>query len=229
MKVLFFGRKGCDGTSKALTLLRTLGCELTVVNSQRRGENLPIDTSNWTGDFIFSFRSLYVLPKSIIESAAIAAVNFHPAPVEYPGSGCLNFALYENAKNYGVTAHIMNETIDSGPVIECRRFPIFPSDSVDTLLERTHIKLLDLFFDVSADLVINGRAALEAKIRKSSHEKWRGVATRLKDLEKLQVVPIDAPEEEVRRRVRATYTTKFPTIIKLYGYEFAIKPPIETV
>lgn len=229
VRVLFFGRSGCEATERALTLLKTLGCKVTFVKSKGRGELLPEYIGNWDGEYIFCFRSLFILPKYLLDKANIAAVNFHPAPVEYPGSGCINFALYDNSKHYGVTAHIMNEKVDNGVILECHRFPILPADTVDTLLERTHLKLLNLFFDVVTDLVLGGKNALDIKIASSSNEKWRGDATKMKDFKNLQVIPLNVSELELEKIVRATYTERFPPYIKLYGYEFILKSPHKKV
>ena len=229
VRVLFFGRSGCKATENALTLLKTLRCEITFVKSKGRGEALPGDIGQWDGDYIFCFRSLFVLPKYLIDKAKIGAVNFHPAPVEYPGSGCLNFALYDNATHYGVTAHIMNEKVDNGAILKCQRFPILPSDTVDTLLQRTHLKLVNLFFDVATDLVLGGKESLDRMVLSSSGEKWRGDATKMKDFEKLQLVPVDVSEVELEKIIRATYTETFPPYIRLHGYDFVLKSPIKKV
>ena len=69
---------------------------------------------------------IWVVPEWLLRKAKIAAINFHPASPDYPGIGCRNFALYENAKEYGVTCHHMSATIDTGSIIEIKRFPIFP-------------------------------------------------------------------------------------------------------
>lgn len=223
--VLFFGRSGCAATEKALTHLKSLGCEITFVRSESRGESLPKEIEKWVGDFIFCFRSLFVLPKFLIDQAKIAAINFHPGPVEYPGSGCINFALYDDVKEYGVTAHIMNEKVDNGAILECRRFPVLTSDSVDSLLSRTHLELTDLFLDVVTDLILDGKIALDKKVNLSIHEKWRGAATRFADFEMLQKVPVDVSEEELKKIIRATYTEKFPPYIFLHGFKFILKSP----
>jgi methionyl-tRNA formyltransferase len=117
----------------------------------------------------------------------------------------------------------MNEKVDSGAILECRRFAILPSDSVDTLLSRTHLRLIDLFLDIVTDLVLGGIDALYKKVRHSSYEKWRGNATKLKDLEKLQIVPLNVTEGELEKIIRATYTKNFPPFINLFGYEFVLK------
>ncbi len=96
-EILFFGRAQCEATLKALNFLTRMGFNVSSVFSNYRGEALPEDMSWWTGDYIFCFRSMFILPKSLINKAKIAAINFHPGSPEYPGSGCLNYALYEES------------------------------------------------------------------------------------------------------------------------------------
>ena len=221
--VLLLGRADCEATDKVLNLLKTLKCDITFIRSITRGENLPDSIKNWHGDFIFSFRSLFILPKHLLNNARVAAINFHPAPVEYPGSGCVNFALYDDAKEYGVTAHIMTEKIDGGPILDCKRFAIYPEDTVKTLLERTHLKLQDLFFEVAPRLIKGGESQLTEMLSKCSQEKWRGSARMIKELDELRTIPTNINAAELKRIIRATYTDKFPPIIQLHGYEFILK------
>ena len=225
IKVLFFGRSKCEATDRAIDYLNRLDFEVTTVKSNGRGESLPADIAGWSGEYIFCFRSLFVLPKHILDTAKIAAINFHPGPAEYPGSGCLNFALYENAKEYGVTAHIMTEKVDDGSILECRRFPIFAGDTVNSLLERTHLKLLDLLFDTVGGIGVSGRSYINELLNKSNHEEWIGEARRMKELETLSVVDIGVSASELDRVIRATHTESFPTKIKLHGYEFLLSSP----
>lgn len=223
VKVLFFGRSKCDATDIAINFLNRLDFEVTTIKSNGRGESLPEEIEWWTGDYIFCFRSLFVLPKRILDRGKIAAINFHPGSVEYPGSGCLNFALYENAKEYGVTAHLMNEKVDDGSIIECRRFPIVAGDTVNSLLERTHLKLLDLFLDTVGGIGTLGDGYIKNLLIKSSDEKWRGEARRMKELDRLSTIDVGVSAPELERIIRATHTDLFPPKIMLHGYEFSLR------
>jgi methionyl-tRNA formyltransferase len=228
IRVLFLGRSHCEATNKALAHLKALGFETTFVSSKGRGEALPKDIDNWKGEYIFCFRSLFILRQNILDKASIASINFHPGPSEYPGSACLNFALYDDAQMYGVTAHLMNERVDNGQILECRRFPILRSDGVDSLLERTHLRLLDLFFDVTTGIGSKGKEYIDASLSKAKHESWRGSARRMSELDKLQSIPMDISEEELARIIRATYTESFPPKIVLHGYVFELKSPTKS-
>ena len=222
-KILFFGQKNCKYSEQTHAFLMHLGFDVETVWSVNRTEKLPDDVKTWQGDYILCFRSYFLLPVSLIERAKIAAINFHPAPAEYPGSGCINWALYEDAKEYGVTAHIMNEKIDNGAIIECRRFPVFPQDTVSTLLARAHQKSFDLIVDIVGGIYLGGRDFLDQKILASSHEKWRGKARKMYEIDKLQIIPLDCSKEELDRIIRATDTPKFPPYIELHGHKFFLE------
>lgn len=222
-KVLFFGREKCDATSKAIKHLELVGFEVTPVFSRSRGEALSESILEWNGDYILCFRSLFILPKILIDKAKTGAINFHPGPPEFPGSGCLNYALYENSQSYGVTAHLMNEKIDEGNILECRRFQIHKLDTVNSLLERTHLKLLDLFFDFTSSLATIGAEFLTKNLQKSKNEKWSGTNRKIKDLDSLSLVNLNISETQLDKLVRATYTELFPPKVILHGYEFLLK------
>jgi methionyl-tRNA formyltransferase len=222
-RVLFFGRGDHEQSTLALEHLKRLGFDVTFVESRGRGEKLPSEADAWEGEYILCFRSYFIVPKRILDRASVAAINIHPAPVEYPGTGCANFALYDQALQYGVTAHLMTEKVDAGPVLECRRFPILPSDTVTSLLDRTHRMCLELFLDVTGKLAESGAEYVAAMAKKSAHEKWRGDARKIGDLEKLQTVPLDVSRNELERIIRATDTDLFPTKVVLHGYEFHLK------
>ena len=222
-EVLFFGKYNCDYSQKAFQHLKLLGFNVQSVLSKDRSEQLPEETNYWSGEYIICFRSYLLLPKSLLNRASIAAVNFHPGPVEYPGSGGLNWALYDNADTYGATAHIMDEKIDNGAIIECRRFPLLKDDNVTTLLARAHLTTFNLLVDITTGLARDGKTFLDYKLEASQSEKWAGKAKKMSEIDKLQVVSPSSTKEELERVIRATYTPDFPPEIHLHGYKFVLK------
>jgi methionyl-tRNA formyltransferase len=221
-RVLFFGRAECTATEELLSKFMRWNFDITFVKSRQRGEKLPEDILSWEGEYIICFRSLFVLPKALIDKAKITAVNFHPAPPEYPGSGCINFALYDEVEEYGVTAHIMNELVDNGAILEVRRFPITPCDSLSTVLRRTHSELSNLCSDFISGIYLFGATFIEKKLKISKSENWNGKARLLKELDGLQKVNFNISEDELKRVVRATYIEGYPPIIELHGFKFRL-------
>ena len=222
-RVLFFGRAKCTATEELLSKLVRYGFDVTFVKSQKRGESLPEDIHWWEGEYIVCFRSLFVLPKDLIDKASIAAINFHPAPPEYPGSGCINFALYDEVSEYGVTAHVMNEFVDNGKILEVRRFPVTPYDNLPTVLSRTHRELLNLCSDFISGLYSDGDYFLKEKLAASENEVWRGNARLIKELNALQKIDINISEKELKRIIRATHIEGYPPKIELHGFIFRLE------
>ena len=224
-KILFLGRENCKYTQKAYQLLVDLNFDVTKVISSERNKSIPKELSIWRGDYILSFRSFYYLSKVILSRASQAAINFHPGSHKYPGTGCINFALYNNDDNYGVTAHIMDELIDHGQIISQITFPISASDNLDTLLKKTHINLFHLFKYLVNNIKLNGLKGINkniAKIKKSNIS-WVGKAKKVSDLNKLQIINKNASKQEIERIIRATYTQKYPPMIRLHNYKFIYK------
>ena len=84
----------------------------------------------------------------------IAAINLHPGPLpEFGGLGGYSFAILENVKRYGVTAHHMDETYDTGDIILQEDFSYEPAQVTALDLERmTRPYVLSVFRKV-IDLV----------------------------------------------------------------------------
>lgn len=223
LRVLYFGRKNCTASDKALEYLLMLGFEVNVILSEGFGKKLPDNINEWEGDFILCFRSYFILRKPLLEKAKIAAINFHPGPPEYPGSGCLNYALFERANQYGVTAHIINEKIDNGRIIKVNRFPIFSNDDVNTLLTRTHHQLLQCFYEVLGGISSGLETYISEQIKESSNEAWNGEARRMKELSKYQLVSKDISQDSLTEKVRAFHTESYPIRLHIHGYEFILK------
>ena len=222
-RVLFFGRAKCSATEDLLKKLVRYDFDVTFIKSRNHSEKLPEDIYWWEGEYIVCFRSFYVLPKRLIDKASIAAINFHPAPPEYPGSGCINFALYDEVNNYGVTAHVINELVDNGRILEVRRFPVTPHDNLATVLSRTHSELFNLCSDFISGLYSNGENFLKEKMEASETEVWRGKARLLKELDELQKIDTKISEKELKRIIRATYVEGYPPKIELHGYSFHLE------
>jgi methionyl-tRNA formyltransferase len=215
--LLIIGKSDDAPCAKAVHHARALFGE-TEVRLARRGDAWPSDVDAWTGDFIISYLSPFILPKALLERARRAAINFHPGPPEYPGIGCTNFALYNGEMEFGVTCHHMAAQVDSGPIVAVRRFPLSPSDSVLALTWRCHDAILEMFLEISALLVAGKPLPVSA-------ETWRRRPFKRRELNALGRITPDMGADEVARRVRAvTYPGAPGAFIEVHGYRFAHDP-----
>lgn len=178
------------------------------------GDHLPAEARSWKGDHIISFVSPWIVPTSVLQRAARAAVNFHPGPPEYPGIGCYNFALYDEVKEYGVTCHHMAAKVDTGRIIEVVRFPVTADDTVGSLKNRSMDAMLALLARIVTILGEGGELP-------SSRETWKRRPYTRQELNELGRVTREMSDDEVRRRVRAMHYPGFPgAFIDLAGVIF---------
>ncbi len=181
------------------------------------GDPLPPAIQQWEGDYIISYLSRWVVPEALLQRARKAAINFHPASPQYPGIGCNNFALYEDAREYGVTCHHMAAKVDTGNIIAVRRFPVYPEDDVAALLKRTYENQMALFFEIAA-LMAEGH---ELPV---SGEKWTRPPFSRKQFNELFKITPDMPKDEIDRRIRAVSYQHWQPYIEVQGYRFEYKP-----
>jgi len=101
-------------------------------------------------DLVISYLFPEKIQAPLLKLPALAAINFHPAPLpEYGGMAGYNYAILERKTSYGVTAHHLEESFDTGDIILKKSFP-FDWNRVTALdLERiTRPYLLELFQEV---------------------------------------------------------------------------------
>lgn len=217
-KILLIGKKDDARCMQAISFLKRDIFELDVILG-KRGELFPKEFISWQGDYIISYLSPWILPKTLLQQARKAAINFHPGPPEYPGIGCTNFAIYEGVKSYGVTCHHMASRVDTGEIIAVRRFPVLPNDSVYALTQRCYKHLLVCFFE-TISLIISGQSFPKVS------EQWGRLPYTRKELNELCRLSCDMDEDEIKRRIKAvTYPGMPGAYIEIAGQKFVLETP----
>jgi len=162
-----------------------------------RSKNFPQENFNWSGDYIFSYLCPWKLPTYLLQSAKIAAINFHPGPPTYPGTGCYNFAIYHQVKEYGVTCHHLEKKIDTGKIVSVIKFPLLDNDRVGDLINRTYVYLNYLFFEITLGILKDSTLPV-------SNLEWKRKPYQKKDLDKLCELSNEMNDDEINKRIKAT-------------------------
>lgn len=196
LRVLFIG-KAENFYAKVAADFIQLHFENPQIVFSKRSAPFPEELYEWEGDLLISYLAQWIIPKSLLTNASLAAINLHPGPPDYPGIGCTNFAIYNREKEFGITCHHMMAKVDSGSVIAVRRFPIFEADTVYSLTQRCYIEILHLFCELMSGL-------LQRQNFPASKESWTRKPYKRKDLDELCELRPDMSEEEVQRRIKAT-------------------------
>jgi methionyl-tRNA formyltransferase len=199
---LFLGKANDEFAQQAAQFLAT---HFPNVEAHFGGRGQPFPTTRGPDgyDYVFSYLCQWVVPEAVLYKARIAAINFHPGPPNYPGIGCTNFAIYDGVSEFGVTCHHMARRVDSGQIIQVRRFPVTATDTVFSLTQRCYAYIAVLFYEI-VDLI-----RFEKNLPKTA-EHWSRAPYRRRDFEDLLRLTRDMPADEVSRRIRATTYPGYP-------------------
>ncbi|NDV27169.1 formyltransferase family protein [Desulfovibrio sp. JC010] len=108
-------------------------------------------------DYIFLLSWKHIIPKEIFNMPAKATINLHYSLLpKLKGVYPVNWAIIKGETYTGITFHVVDETIDGGPLLLQKKILIHSSDTARTLQLR-----LD-------DLAVKGFAELLEKAKKGS-------------------------------------------------------------
>lgn len=189
-------------SEQAAALAKTAFGDALIIAQGKVGDAPPVEFSLPGYRMIISFLSPWIVPAKALSQSALS-INFHPGSVDYPGIGCYNFALYENAHEFGAVAHHMLPKVDSGTVIKETLFSVQPDDRVETLKLRTMEAMLTLFSDLLP--LLSKNAPLPTHSRQ-----WSRRAFTRRELNALCELTPDMSEREKQRRIRATTYPGYP-------------------
>jgi methionyl-tRNA formyltransferase len=102
-------------------------------------------------DLIISYGFKDLIKEPLINVPRIGCINFHPAPLpDWRGmGGVFNFALYEQVDEWGVSAHFVDNSFDTGDLIKVNNFKInSDEETVYSLSKKSHKELIKLFYEV---------------------------------------------------------------------------------
>ena len=213
----------CDEVDRRnLTLILKRHCpQLKVVPAVTSSQLAALPTALFAQARMLSFASSVVVPGAVLDALGYGAYNFHPGPPTYPGRHAESFALYEGARVYGATAHVMYEKVDAGPIIGIELFDVPNGTSIEQLSELTFGALVRLFWRLAEPLAIRSQPLPELRIS------WSGVKSSRRRYARICEIAPDIAEDELIRRVVAFGRGEdFPIpTVTLHGFQFRLVRP----
>jgi phosphoribosylglycinamide formyltransferase 1 len=80
---------------------------------------------------------MHLLTPSFLERFPDAVVNVHPSLLPaFPGAHAVEEQLAAGVPESGATVHLVDEGVDSGPILRQERVPVLAGDTPETLHER---------------------------------------------------------------------------------------------
>ena len=217
MKIALISKKNRPYVQDVINYLKKNSSKFYFINVEYKNSNLR-KLLKIKPDILISYISDKIIPSVILKKTKLININFHPGPPEYPGFGCYNFALYQNSKIYGCTAHIMRKKVDTGEILDVRRFKMPERCDVSNLIKKTHKETFKQFKIVMNKIISKKKIII-------SKEKWTRKPFRKKDLEELCKINFNMSAAEIKKRVNATfYPNKPSAYLKLKGLIFEYNP-----
>ncbi|MBF4635487.1 phosphoribosylglycinamide formyltransferase [Agreia pratensis] len=101
------------------------------------GDELLEQIEVWNPDLVVCAGFMRILPPRVVSALSPFLINTHPALLPaFPGAHAVRDALAAGVSQTGVTVHIVDEGVDTGPVIVQEAVTIEPGDTESELHER---------------------------------------------------------------------------------------------
>lgn len=117
------------------------------------GDELLAQIDRWSPDLVVCAGFMRILPPAVVKALAPRIINTHPALLPaFPGAHAVRDALAAGARTTGVTVHVIDEGVDTGPVIVQREVAVLPGDTEHELHERIKVVERELLVQAVRDI-----------------------------------------------------------------------------
>jgi phosphoribosylglycinamide formyltransferase-1 len=107
----------------------------------------------WNPDLVVLAGFMKILPPEFVAALTPNLINTHPSLLpKYPGAHAVRDALADGAKVTGVTIHVVDEGVDTGPHIAQAEVAVLPDETEFELHERIKAVERELLIKTVADI-----------------------------------------------------------------------------
>lgn len=142
---------GADNEASGLNHAREFGVPTFVVSPEEFesreewAQALLAQIQTFDADLVVLAGFMRILPGVFVNALTPHLINMHPALLPlYPGAHAVRDALTAGATVTGATVHVVDEGVDTGPIIRQVEVAIEPADTEETLHERIKVVERDL-------------------------------------------------------------------------------------
>ncbi|WP_314095657.1 phosphoribosylglycinamide formyltransferase [Microbacterium foliorum] len=101
------------------------------------GEELGRQLAVWNADLVVLSGLMRLLPAALVADLSPRLINTHPAYLpEFPGAHGVRDALAAGVTETGASVIVVDDGIDTGPILAQERVPVLDDDTEHTLHER---------------------------------------------------------------------------------------------
>lgn len=125
------------------------------------GDALLEQIEVWQPDLVVLSGFMKLLPPRVVDALSPALINTHPAYLpEFPGAHGVRDAIAAGVTESGASVIVVDNGVDSGPIISQQRVPVLPADTEAELHERIKHVERELLVQAVLDIA-NGHVNLK--------------------------------------------------------------------
>ena len=146
---------GADNPASGLEHAELYGVPTFVVepsrfeNREQWAQALLANIRHFEPDLVVLAGFMKILPASFVAALSPNLINTHPSLLPaFPGAHAVRDALSAGAKTTGVTIHVVDEGVDTGPQLASREVQVAENDTEASLHERIKVVERELLVEV---------------------------------------------------------------------------------
>ncbi|MGB3909182.1 MAG: phosphoribosylglycinamide formyltransferase [Pseudolysinimonas sp.] len=117
------------------------------------GDELLAQVRQWDADLVILSGFMRLLPPGVVSALAPNLLNTHPAYLpEFPGAHGVRDALAAGVSGTGASVIVVDDGVDSGPIVAQRRVPVLSGDTEARLHDRIKLVERELLVQVVLDI-----------------------------------------------------------------------------
>ena len=157
--------RGCEGVARAERAgIPSFVCRSADFASRAEWDaRLAAEVRSYRPRFVVTAGFMRLIGSELLGEHTI--VNTHPALLpSFPGAHGVRDALAYGVTVTGTTCHLVDDGVDTGPIIEQRIVAVEPGDTEATLHERIKVQERDLIVDVVGRMARDGYTVTNRKV-----------------------------------------------------------------
>lgn len=133
------------------------GSNIEIINPKRVNSELVTKIEAIKPDIIFSVYYRHILPKSLLKIPRLGCINIHPGLLpKYRGPVPTAWTIQNGEKEFGITIHLMDQGIDTGPILIQEKYSINNEETGYELYTRAMVLGFQLLKD-NFNNIISGK------------------------------------------------------------------------
>jgi phosphoribosylglycinamide formyltransferase 1 len=133
----------------------------TYASRDEWGDALLEQLRQWDAELVVLSGFMRLVPPRVVAALSPQLINTHPAYLpEFPGAHAVRDALAAGVTQTGASVIVVDDGVDSGPIVAQRRIPVLPGDTEARLHDRIKVVERELLVQSVLDIA-NGELNLK--------------------------------------------------------------------